>query len=205
MTIRPFGSNSFSTNGPVPLACRDAKFSSPALTFTGTRASCAVAQPSDMMAMSRTLSHSCGSGNLVSMRTVCSSTARTSAMLSMRPAKPAGSSVLARAKLNTTSAAVNGVPSWKRTFGRSSNSQVVGSTSRHAMASWGTRFQVGIEPDQALVDLTKLGRGLDIVVAHAGRRSAPRPRSPSAARFPPQPGRRPRNAVTIVSPAKNAL
>jgi Phage major capsid protein E len=63
-------------------------------------------------------------------------------MLSMKPAKPQGSSVLARAKLNTTSAAVNGVPSWKRTFGRSSDSQAVGSTSRHVTASCGTRSRL---------------------------------------------------------------
>ena len=45
--------------------------------------------------------------------------------------------------LNTTSSAVSGVPSWKRAFGRSSNSQVVGWTSRHATASLGTssRFE----------------------------------------------------------------
>ena len=51
MTIGPFGSNSFRMKGPVPLACRDAKFSLPVLTLPGTKASWAVAQLSDMMAM----------------------------------------------------------------------------------------------------------------------------------------------------------
>ena len=48
------------------------------------------------------------------MRTVCSSMARTAAMLSICVPGLMGSSVLVRAKLNTTSAAVSSVPSWKR-------------------------------------------------------------------------------------------
>src|SRR5687767_8959260 len=45
----------------------------------------------------------------------------------------------ARSKLNTTSSAVNGVPSWKRTPLRSLNSQVVASIGFHDSASSGTR------------------------------------------------------------------
>ena len=99
-------------NGPVPLAWREAKFSSPALMFTGTRASCASAQRSDMMAMWPDLLPQLRIRELgLDADGVLVDRLAPSAMLSMRPAKSAGSSVLARAMLKTTSSAVSGVPS----------------------------------------------------------------------------------------------
>ena len=52
-------------------------------------------------------------------------------------------SPLARSRLKTTSSTVRGLPSWKRTPWRSSNRQVVGSTSFHETASAGSRRKFG--------------------------------------------------------------
>jgi hypothetical protein len=45
-----------------------------------------------------------------------------------------------RFSVKATSSAVNGEPSWKRTFFRSLNSQVSASIARHEVASPGTSF-----------------------------------------------------------------
>ena len=58
----------------------------------------------------------------------------------------------ARSKLNTTSSAVNGVPSWNLTPGRSLKRHVVGLTCVHDSASDGTSFSCLSRIDQELVD-----------------------------------------------------
>lgn len=80
-----------------------------------------------------------GVGDVVLMRTVNGSIASTEA--SPRTARRYGAgefaTVLTRCNENTTSAAVNLLPSWKLTSGRSLISHVVGSTTRHEAASAG--------------------------------------------------------------------
>jgi hypothetical protein len=78
-----------------------------------------------------------GLGVAVVIRTVWSPTASTAVIGETALLK---SEVLdvPRCMLKTTSAPVNGVPSWKRTPWRRSNCQVVGSTSRQATASAGS-------------------------------------------------------------------
>ena len=58
----------------------------------------------------------------------------------------------ARSKLNTTSSAVNGVPSWNLTPGRSLKRQVVGLTCVHDSASDGMMPELLVALDQELVD-----------------------------------------------------
>ena len=77
-----------------------------------------------------------GSAPTVRTRTTWSPTASTAAIGGM-PAANSDCGDSARRRLKTTSSAVSGVPSWKRTPWRSSNSQVVGSTRRQATASPG--------------------------------------------------------------------
>jgi hypothetical protein len=89
------------------------------------------------MATSASFSHSPGSGLVVVKRTVWSSIASTMAMPPTCFSK-SDASASARLMLNTTSAAVNGVPSWKVTPGRSSNSHVVGFKGFQVRASCGT-------------------------------------------------------------------
>ena len=52
----------------------------------------------------------------------------------------------ARAKLNTTSSAVNGVPSWNCTPLRSSKRQTVGEVCFHEVASDGARLRSLLRP-----------------------------------------------------------
>ena len=59
----------------------------------------------------------------------------------------------ARLKVNTTSSAVNGVPSWNCTPLRSSKRQTVGVVCFHLVASAGAKLSVLVAPDQRLVDV----------------------------------------------------
>ena len=82
-------------------------------------------------------------GALVRITTVCSSTTSAPATGSQR-GRLVGFRALSisRSTLNLTAWALNGVPSWKRTFFRSRNRMDLrsGATS-HASASWGTNLR----------------------------------------------------------------
>src|SRR5260221_6560064 len=104
--------------------------------LVGSWAPCASAQALDMIIQLAIELGSTGSGADVIRSTVSASTARASLMVATRLAS-SEPSFDTRWYENTTSAAVNGVPSANLTPERSLKRQTVGSTSDHSVASAG--------------------------------------------------------------------
>lgn len=96
------------------MALRTAKFSVEAFRSTGSAAPWASAQDFGMISTAVRLASSVGSGSVVVMSRVWSSTAATPAMEATR-ATMLDPGLRMRFSENTTSAAVNGVPSWNFT------------------------------------------------------------------------------------------
>jgi hypothetical protein len=127
------GSRETRTNGPVPLALRTEKFSSLFLKSWTLAALFFSVQPLSIMKVLVRLLTRSGFGPFVLTCTVISSALLTD---STDVSSPFMSDVGCRARLseNTTSSASNAAPSWNLTFGRSLNSQVVGSFGRMRQA-----------------------------------------------------------------------
>jgi hypothetical protein len=108
----------------------------PALKSAVVAPFAAFAETMKMLARSES---SCGLGALVFTRIVWSSTFLTDSMPRVNCAKELGElgTLGTRSMVKITSSAVNGLPSWNTTPGRSLSSQVVLSTSFHEVASAG--------------------------------------------------------------------
>ncbi len=138
-TVLTSGCRDTSEYGPVPFASRAVIMSSLAPKFCGFWHRFFSHQALDMMLIVPMCSSSIGLGPLV-----VNSTVRSSIFFGMPAAfeyaRSCDVSARARSKLNTTSSAVKGVPSWNLTPGRSLKRHVVGFTCVHDSASPGTCF-----------------------------------------------------------------
>ncbi len=144
-TVRTSGWRSRTRNGPVPLALNEAVFSMPLRLSTGLAAPFSSHHFLLMIMVSEITSGRIGKAPLVSISTARSPTLRTS-LMSLSVAFRSEPSPLARAKLKTTSSAVNGVPSWNCTPLRSSKRQTLGEVCFQLVASSGARLRSLLRP-----------------------------------------------------------
>ncbi|MNT12045.1 hypothetical protein D3C72_1469580 [compost metagenome] len=144
-TVRTLGWRSRTRNGPVPLALNEAVFSMPLRRSTGLVAWFSSHHFLLMIMVSEITSGRIGNGPLVSISTARSPTLRT-ALISLSVAFMSEPSPCARAKLNTTSSALNGVPSWNTTPLRSSKRHTFGEVCFQLVASSGARLRSLLRP-----------------------------------------------------------
>lgn len=123
----------------MPLALRMALVSWRALKSCARSTWCATDQRLLIIATSTILCGSTASGAPSWMSMVSGSTMRTRLMLLSTNWRCEGGAS-ARSNENTASSAVNVLPSWKCTSGRSLKRQVRGSGCDHGVASTGTRW-----------------------------------------------------------------